>query len=797
MLLFASGIVSVASTRQLVDVSAASKDNATTVTIRANGSFQHTEYRPTDNMLLVDLAGVSAPAKLENRTQELRGKFPGVSSYRVVGYKDAKGTAITRVEMALAPDAVVSVREATNSLALRVTSAISPAAEAAAAPEKTETAAAAAPVAKANGRPIQVRNVSLSRSKDGFHVEIAASGPVTPKVMKLTAPDRIVVDIPNSVPAGKREIAVNNGEIKSIRMARYSLDPPTTRVVVDLVSAHEYEMAAAGNHLTLKLHEAAIATASPVKNEDVKLAPQAVAQNALAAAPVAISEAVIEQPAVKNPEPTPSERAAKAASHFSTPMPEIPATNANASMKAEPAINLAAMQVAAPAPAQQSGTGSCGGNKYNGDPISVNLKDVDLRDFFRLVHDISGLNVVLDPQVHGSLTMVLDDVPWDQALQIVLKNNQLDCELQGNVLRVATTATLKKEADDRKAQIDAQALAVELTTINRYLSYAVAKDTVPTIKAFLSSRGSIIADDRTNSLIISDIPNVVPAVDRLIRELDKKTQEVEIEARVVAANLSFARDIGTQLGFGFSNGSTSIGGDRQTGQGLITAATPPGVLTFNPAQTPNAVGLNGVGPTGSQGNLNNLPLFSNLPAVGPTSGFSFLNIGARYRVDAVLTMAESRGLVKILSRPRVVTQNNIPAVVKQGVRIPVVTLAQLGGPPTVTYVDAELRLSVKPQITAEGTIFLNVDVENTTADFSRQIQGNPTLNTEQATTQVLITDGGTVVIGGVIQTNNNVAVQQVPLLGNIPVLGNLFKRRSVSTSVQELIFFITPKIVQT
>src|SRR6185312_10755699 len=174
--------------------------------------------------------------------------------------------------------------------------------------------------------------------------------------------------------------------------------------------------------------------------------------------------------------PTPRERAAEAAAHFSTPATEIPVTNANASMKAEPAVNLAALQASQPAaqaaPAAQAG--SCGGNKYNGEPISVNLKDVDLRDFFRLVHDISGLNVVLDPQVKGSLTIVLDDVPWDQALQIVLKNNQLDCELQGNVLRIATTATLKKEADDRKAQIDAQALAVEMTTINRYLSYAVA-----------------------------------------------------------------------------------------------------------------------------------------------------------------------------------------------------------------------------------------------------------------------------------------------------------------------------------
>jgi type IV pilus assembly protein PilQ len=166
-------------------------------------------------------------------------------------------------------------------------------------------------------------------------------------------------------------------------------------------------------------------------------------------------------------------------------------------------------------------------------------------------------------------------------------------------------------------------------------------------------------------------------------------------------------------------------------------------------------------------------------------------------------MAESRGLLKVLSRPRVVTQNNIQALVKQGVRVPIVTQAQLGGPPTVTYVDAFLRLTVTPQITSENTIFLNVDVENTTPNFAQQVQGNPELITQQATTQVLVTDGGTVVIGGVIQTQKvpllgtRSTSTQVPLLGNLPFLGNLFKHTQVSTQNQELIFFITPRIIQT
>jgi type IV pilus assembly protein PilQ len=444
----------------------------------------------------------------------------------------------------------------------------------------------------------------------------------------------------------------------------------------------------------------------------------------------------------------------------------------------QPAVNLAAEQKAHP---QQITPGA----KYTGEPVSVNLKDVDLKDFFRLIHEISGLNVVLDPDVKGTLTVVLDDVPWDQALDIVLKNNSLQRQLDGNVLRIATLDTLRKEAEARHAEQEAEAMAVEKVTVTRFLSYAHSKDVVMTVKKFLTQRGDVVSDDRTNAVIISDIPSVIPPIDRLLTQLDRKTQEVEIEARVVAATRSFARDIGTQFGFGVGNASSTIGGASSVG------TSPMGV--FGGAPKYGIVGS--AAPTGTS--LNQIPLFSNMPAISPTSGLSFQNSSNSVRIDAVLTMAESRGLLKILSRPRVVTQNNIQAVVRQGVRIPVVTLAQLGGPPTVTYVDAFLRLTVVPQITSENTIFLNVDVENTTPDFGNAIQGNPTLITQQATTQVLVTDGGTVVIGGVIQTNNSISIQQVPLLGSIPWLGNLFKRQAVKSSNQELIFFITPRVVET
>jgi len=446
----------------------------------------------------------------------------------------------------------------------------------------------------------------------------------------------------------------------------------------------------------------------------------------------------------------------------------------SAALNSAQPVNFLIPQQAAPATPST-------GKRYTGEPISVNLKDVDLKDFFRLIHEISGLNVVLDPGVSGNLTIVLDDVPWDQALDIVLANNNLDRQLDGNVLRIARVETIRKEAEAKRAQLDAVALAVPKVTVTRFLSYAKSEDVVPTLKKFISARGEIIADKRTNSLIIEDIPSTIPRVDDLLTKLDRKTPEVEIEARVVAATRNFARDIGTQVGFGWGNSTAAVGGAGVVGNSPITANT--GAPQYIVSNT-------GGGQTA-------IPLFSNLPANGPTSGISFINASNAYRLDVILTLAESRGLLKILSRPRIVTQNNIQAVVRQGVKIPVVTSAQLGGPPTVTYVDAFLRLTVTPQITSESTIFLNVDVENTSPDFSRTISGNPTLLTQQATTQVLVTDGGTVVLGGVIKTQNSVNVRQVPLLGDIPLLGNLFKNRAVSTETQELIFFITPKIITT
>ena len=701
--------------------------------------------------------------------------------------------------------------------------------------------AAETPASQPASQRNELQRVNVVRGADEIRVEISARGVVTPKLSTADSPARLIVDLPATVMAtGQSHITVGRAGVKAVRIGMDGQTPPTTRVVVDLEHPCPYELnPAADGKLVLTLHpqqasaantsapKPAAASAAPankmmspfgprVMEAKTELTPKPQPASASASATpktavensapatakqpeaVASNDFVFVEPAYKasttvaDPEADPADRAQEAAAKFSdkTAAELLPArVNAaqSSSMNTgsstggtgiQPAVNLAAEQ------REQAGQQpASAGPRYTGEPISVNLKDVDLKDFFRLIHEISGLNVVLDPNVHGTLTIVLDDVPWDQALDIVLKNNDLARELEGNVLRVATVDTLKKEADGRRAQVESEALAVEKVSVTRFLSYAHAKDVMLTVKKFLSARGDVVADERTNAVIVNDIPKVIPTIDRLLTQLDRKTQEVEIEARVVAATRTFARDIGTQFGFGWGDGHSAIGGNSSAG---ISPTTVNGL-------TPGYITLPGTGTTTGS----SIPLFSNLGSTAPTSGLTFINASNTVRIDAILSMAESRGLLKVLSRPRVVTQNNIQAVVKQGVRVPIVTQAQLGGPPTVTYVDAFLRLTVVPQITSENTIFLNVDVENTTPNFAQEVQGNPELITQQATTQVLVTDGGTVVIGGVIQTQNSIQIDQVPLLGNIPVLGNLFKHVQVSTSNQELIFFITPRIIQT
>ena len=443
-------------------------------------------------------------------------------------------------------------------------------------------AAAQTPASQLAGQRSELERVNVVRGTDDIRVEINARGAVTPKLSTADSPARVIVDLPETVMAsGQSRIAVGSAGIKGVRIGMDSHTPPTTRIVVDLDKPCAYELTPGpAGKLVLTLHAQTIAQNVSAPKPMSPFAPRVAETQASSEKPAASpSDYAFVEPSFKTakadaPVIEPPVRAQEAAARFADKTAaELLPVSANAAQSSQastgsstaapaiqPAVNLAAEQKAQ-AGQQPAATGP----KYTGEPISVNLKDVDLKDFFRLIHEISGLNVVLDPNVHGTLTVVLDDVPWDQALDIVLKNNDLARELEGNVLRIATVDTLKHEADGRRAQVEAEALAVDKVSVTRFLSYAKAKDVIVTVKKFLSQRGDVVADDRTNAVIINDIPKVIPTIDRLMTQLDRKTQEVEIEARVVAATRQFARDIGTQLGFGWGDGHSAVGGNSTVG----------------------------------------------------------------------------------------------------------------------------------------------------------------------------------------------------------------------------------------
>jgi type IV pilus assembly protein PilQ len=316
------------------------------------------------------------------------------------------------------------------------------------------------------------------------------------------------------------------------------------------------------------------------------------------------------------------------------------------------------------------------------------------------------------------------------------------------------------------------------------LSYAKASALAVTLKKFLSSRGDIIADDRSNTLIIRDIPSTLPVLDNLIRQLDRKSQQVEIEARVVEATRSFARDIGTQFGIaaGTASRNNVLGGTTEVG-------TSPIVRNFPPLPVPPIIAG-----SGSSSGSGSIPLLTNLPAAAATSGIAYAFSSKNFALDMIITAAENRGVGKLLSKPTVITQNNEKATVKQGVKIPVQTI--INNTVSVQFVDAVLELDVTPQITADGTIFMDVTVENDQIDQGiPRVQGIPAIDTQSAETKVTVNDGATVVIGGVITTNQQTQISQVPFVGSLPVLGNLFKQTTVSSTSQELLFFLTPRIL--
>jgi type IV pilus secretin PilQ/predicted competence protein len=765
-LLIAAGLIGIAGTVRaesapVVRLNSEVKDGVVRLVAQAAGPFEYTTSRPNRSLFVLDLTGVSAPVPTVARTVD----SSLVSGYRVLSYGGAKP--IVRVEVRMSANAEPKVeRVGTSELTLIVagSSTRGPSAEAGDAAPATDTKSSSASTPG-------IEHVQLEQAGGDTEVNVTGNVPLTYHVSRLAHPDRVVLDFSGAqIKTSERSIASNLDPVRAIRLAQFS--PEVARVVIELRGTAPYTVNAKGNTVTVEFVGGSATKGSAKGNDDANSSTVNTTQNAGPASshsPANGQMAAVTSPAVVLPANLTQPGAALASSNDS---------------KTKLATTAPAMDTntKATSDTQQAATPPASG-RYSGEPISVNLKDVDLRDFFRLIHEISGLNIVVDPNVKGNLTIVLDDVPWDQALDIVLHNNDLEKQLDGNVLRIATRDTIKKEAQESRELAQAQAEAADIVTTTRVLSYAKADEMIVTLKKFSSSRGDVIGDTRSNTVIIRDIPAVLPVMDNLIRQLDRKSQQVEIEARVVAANRNFDRDIGAQWAFsaGTASRNNIFGGDTGVGTSQI--------VRNPPLPTPPLVVSGGSASSGAQ-----MPLSVGLGATVPTSGISYAFTSRNFALDLIIDASEQKGVGKLISKPRLITQNNQKAEVKQGTKIPVQTI--VNNTISVQFVDAVLKLDVTPQITAEGTIFMDVQVTNDQIDQAiPRVEGIPAIDTQEEDTRVTIADGGTVVIGGIIVSNQQTAVAQVPVFGSLPVIGNLFRHTTVSSTSQELLFFLTPRIL--
>jgi type IV pilus assembly protein PilQ len=419
-----------------------------------------------------------------------------------------------------------------------------------------------------------------------------------------------------------------------------------------------------------------------------------------------------------------------------------------------------------------------GKRKWVGELRSYHLKDQDLVNLLIHFARDTGISMVYDPSISGTVTAELNDVPWDQALDIFLRQNELGMIKEGNIIRIAPIDKLAKEATQRRALQESMQSEAKLVTRTRVLNYAKASDVKTILDKSLSSRGTIVIDSRSNTLIITDILENFNTIDGLISAIDTANPQVSIEARIIETNSNYSKNLGIQWGYNFM--ADSAYGNQTS-------------MKF-----PNSIGVNG-----SQLDSQTLPATGplggyavNLPAPGATSATSFSlgNVANTFRLDMAISAMQRKGKGKIIQAPRFVTQNNVQASIAQGYKIPVQTLSN--NTIQVQYKDATLRLTVTPTITADDSITMQINIVNDNVDWGNFVDKFPALLTQSAETTVKAKNGETIVIGGMYKVETGSTKNAVPLLHKLPIFGNLFKSTVKSTQTRETLIFITPRIVR-
>jgi len=416
--------------------------------------------------------------------------------------------------------------------------------------------------------------------------------------------------------------------------------------------------------------------------------------------------------------------------------------------------------------------------KYVGEPISVDFQSADIRTVLRLLSEISGLNIVLSENVQGKVTMRLINVPWDQVLALVLRTQQLAMEREGNVVRILPQGDLAAERREQLQSKEAQLRLEELQMVLIPVNYATAGDVANQIRTLLSPRGVISIDSRTNTLIVKDIPRYIGQARNLIQALDTPTPQVIIEARIVEANSEFTRELGIAWG----------------GRYVMDAAhgNPTG-LVF-----PNSLGAQGIAGTSSA--YPNLNYVVNMPApvgLGSGGGIDIVlgSIDDTLALDLQLSAMETTGEGRVVSRPKVTTMDNQSATITQGVSIPYQT--RTAGEAAMNFIEANLTLEVSPHVTADNNIIMDLTVQRNAPNLSiPTATGNPAIDKKEAKTNAMVRDGETIVIGGILVTEQSKSELAVPWLSRIPILGFFFRERKWVNSRKELLIFITPRILR-
>jgi len=763
------------------------------IVIEATEPAAYAVKRPDPLTLLVELRNVSVGDALN--LVERRGAVAGVVLEQASA---TDGKALARIRVSLARPSGYKVQSTRNTIRLELTalSQVAPSLTAVPAPGVPAAPGVVSPPATLLER---VRSRSETAATT---VTLSGNGRLTPaSVMEsLDRPRRLVLDFPEVSSRAPAQTTLEGSLVTRVRVGVNSRNPLVTRVVIDVTEGATYHVVRAGSggrdlavvfqppqtpdaiavatsHATepepdIPLHQA-IANAASITPKDDALDPIAALKSARLAAPSSAAPAVVSRP---QPPPPSSAAPSSAAPSAATPSAAAPATM--------PRMPVQTPQAPAPAPPGSQQITSTTEKKYQGYPITLDFAGVDLRTVLRQFAEISGLNIILDPGIPSTpVDIVLKDVPWDQAFETLLRGYKLGYIAEGTIIRIAPIAVLSEEEAELRKLSEAKALSGDLRVQTFALSYAKANDLQALlVKSALSSRGQIQVDTRTNTLIISDLADRLQTATALIGVLDRPEPQVEVEARVVQTTREFAKAIGVQWGF---NGRATPEIGNTTGLAFPNRGTLGG--RTGGTNSPSDVRATGLDTTATAVNLG---------VPGPTSaiGLALGAVNGALNLDVALSALERTGKGRVLSSPRLTTQNNVAAEVAQGIQIPIQTVAN--NTVTVSFKEAVLLLKVTPQITSANTVIMQITIENANADFSRQVNGIPPIDTQRATTQVQVDDGATTIIGGIFVSREQASNERTPVLHRLPLLGWLFKRDTASDESRELLIFITPRILR-